>query len=119
MDRVFIEGLAVETLIGIYAGEHAARQPVVMDLELGFDNAKPAASGRIDDTLDYAAVVAALKAFVADFDCGLLEELAEACCAMLQRQFPAIRSIDLRLDKPAASQALGCRHVGVRVQRHA
>jgi len=117
MDTVFIKGLVVETVIGVYDGERDARQPVVIDLELGFDNARPAASGRIEDTIDYATVVDALKTFVADSDCGLLEQLAEGCCAMLRQRFRGIRFVDLRLDKPAAAQALGCRHVGVRIQR--
>lgn len=117
MDTVFIEGLVVETLIGIYAGERVASQPVVLDLELGFDNARPAASGRIEDTIDYAGVVEALENFAAQSDRGLLEQFAEDCCAMLRQKFGGIRSIDLRLDKPAAAQALGCRHVGVRIHR--
>ncbi|WHZ20238.1 MAG: Dihydroneopterin aldolase [Rhodanobacteraceae bacterium] len=117
MDSVFIEGLVVETLIGIYDGERAARQPLVIDLELGFDHTRPAASGSIDDAIDYAAVVAVIKTFVADSNCGLLEQLAENCCAMLRQRFDGVRSVDLRLDKPAAAQALGCRHIGVRIQR--
>lgn len=117
MDTVFIEGLTVETRIGVYDGERDARQPVVIDLGLGFDNAKPATSGHLDDALDYAAIVAAIKTFMADSDCGLLEQLAEDCCSMLRREFRGIRSIDLRVDKPAAARALGSRHVGVRVQR--
>lgn len=117
MDTVFIAGLAVETRIGIYAGERDATQTVVLDLELGFDNTRPATSGRIGDTVDYAAVAAALKSFIAASDCGLLEQLAEACCTMLRDQFRGIRSVDLRLDKPAAAQALGCARVGVRIQR--
>ncbi len=117
MDKVFIEGLIVETLIGIYAGERDARQPVVIDLELGFDNTRPGSSGRLEDTIDYAEVVAALKACAAGAERGLLEQLAEDCCAALQQKFEGIRSIDLRLDKPAAAHALGCRHVGVRIRR--
>lgn len=114
---MFIEGLAVDTLVGIYAGERDATQVVVIDLALGFDNAAPGASGRIEDTLDYAAIVGAVKTMAAGSDCGLLEQFAEACIAMLRQKFAGIRSIDLRLDKPAAARALGCRHVGVRIQR--
>lgn len=117
MDTVFIEGLIVETLIGIHDGERDARQPLVIDLELGFDNARPAASGRIEDAIDYAAVVAAIKTFAAHANLGLLEQFAEGCCAMLRQNFDGIRSVDLRLDKPVAAQALGCRHVGVRIHR--
>lgn len=114
---MFIEGLTIETLIGIYAGERDATQSVVIDLELGFDNTQPGTSGRIEDSIDYTVVVAALKTLVASSDCGLLEQLAEACCTMLRQRFKAIRSIDLRIGKPAAARALGCGRVGVRIQR--
>lgn len=117
MDTVFIEGLSVETRIGIYADERDARQTVVIDLDLGFDNTQPSASGRVEDTLDYAAVVAAIKTFASDSDCDLLEQFAEACCTMLRNRFRGIRSVDLRLDKPAAARALGCGRVGVRIRR--
>ena len=117
MDRIFIEGLTVATRIGIYAGERDATQALLLDIDLGFDNARAAASGNIDDTLDYTDIVAAIKDFAAQSDCGLLEQFAEDCCAMLRKKCRGIRSIDLRLDKPAAAKALGCRHVGVRIQR--
>lgn len=118
MDTIFIEGLEVEARIGIYAGERDSRQRLVIDLELGFDNARPAATGRLEDTVDYATVVDRLKTFIGDSGYGLLEQLAEACCALLRQEFDGVRSVDLRLDKPAAARALGCRHVGVRVRRH-
>src|SRR5690606_4428994 len=44
MDIVFIEGLRIETIIGLYDWERRTRQPVVLDLELAFDNARAAAT---------------------------------------------------------------------------
>ncbi|MGH8126398.1 MAG: dihydroneopterin aldolase, partial [Rhodanobacteraceae bacterium] len=41
MDTVFIEGLTVETIIGIYDWERRVRQPVMLDIEMGFDNTQP------------------------------------------------------------------------------
>ena len=63
-DKVFIEGLQIETLIGIYDWERRIRQPLVFDVEMAFDNRKPAASDAIEDTLDYKAVSKRLIAFV-------------------------------------------------------
>lgn len=114
MDSVFIEGLRIETLIGIYPHEREARQPVVLSLTLGY-----AAAGIEDiaQAIDYGAVVAALRAFVAERSDGLLETLAEACAAMLRQQFPRVRTIDLAIDKPQTAKALGCARVGVRLRR--
>lgn len=114
MDTVFIEGLRIETLIGIYPHEREARQPVVLSLTLGY------AAARIEDiaqAIDYGAVVAALRAFVTERTDGLLETLAEACAAMLRQQFPRVRTLDLAIDKPQAAKTLGCTRVGVRIRR--
>ena len=56
MDRVFIEALAIECVIGIYDWERTIRQTVVLDIEMAFDNRKPAQTDAITDTLDYKAV---------------------------------------------------------------
>ena len=44
MDKVFIEGLEVDALIGIYDWERRIRQPLAFDIEMAFDNRVPAAS---------------------------------------------------------------------------
>ena len=44
MDKVFIENLTVETVIGIYDWEREIRQSVSLDLEMDFDIAAAAAS---------------------------------------------------------------------------
>ena len=44
MDRVFIEGLEVDTVIGAYDWERGIRQCLTLDLQLGWD-IRPAAAG--------------------------------------------------------------------------
>ena len=56
MDKVFIEALEIDCVIGIYDWERSIRQPVQLDIEMEFDNRVPAASDDIADTLDYKAV---------------------------------------------------------------
>lgn len=114
MDRVFIEGLEIETLIGIYDWERRIRQPLRFDLEMEFDNRKPAASDDITDTLDYKAVSKRLIAFVSQSDFGLVEALAERCAALILDEFDVSR-IRLKLGKPGAVR--GARSVGVIIER--
>ena len=83
MDKVFIEGLEIEALIGIYDWERRIRQPLRFDLEMAFDNRMPAASDAIADTLDYKAVSKRLIAFVSQSDFGLVETLAERCAEIV------------------------------------
>ena len=114
MDKVFIEGLQIEALIGIYDWERRIRQPLLFDLEMAFDNRVPAASDAIADTLDYKAVSKRLIAFVSQSDFGLVETLAERCAEIVLREFN-VAKVRLKLSKPGAVR--GARAVGVIIKR--
>ncbi len=114
MDTVFIEGLSIETTIGIYEWERRIRQPLVFDLEMSFDNRVPAGSDAVVDTLDYKSVSKRLIEFVTATDFGLVETLAERCAEVVQREF-GVRWIRLKLSKPGAVR--GARSVGVVIER--
>ena len=117
-DIVFIEGLQVEALVGVYAHERDAVQPLLLDIELGYDNRTPAASDDVADTLDYAAVCARVRQLVAGCEPRLLEALAEVLAADLLRSFAAV-SAKVRIRKPLAAAALGAASVGVEIVRDA
>ena len=114
MDKVFIEGLEVEALIGIYDWERRIRQPLQFDIEMAFDNRRPAASDKIEDTLDYKAVSKRLVEFVSQSGYGLVETLAERCAALILNEF-AVSQVRLKLSKPGAVR--GARAVGVWIER--
>lgn len=114
MDIVFIEALRVDALIGIYDWERRAKQPVVLDLEMAFDNRVPAATDRIEDTLNYKAVSKRLVAFVAASEFELVETLVERCAEIVQREFN-VSWLRLRLSKPGAVR--GAAAVGVQIER--
>ena len=113
-DLVFIEGLEIEAVIGIYDWERRVRQPLVFDIEMAFDNRRPAASDAIGDTLDYKAVSKRLIAFVSQSSYGLVETLAEQCAGIILREFD-VRRVRLKLSKPGAVR--GARAVGVQIVR--
>lgn len=114
MDTVFIEGLRVDTIIGIYDWERRVRQPLVLDVEMAFDVRKPAASDDVADTLDYKAVSKRLAAFIEGSSCQLVETLAERCAALVRDEF-GVAWVRLKLAKPGAVRA--ARSVGVVVER--
>lgn len=114
MDRVFIEDLRIETTIGIYDWEKAIRQTVALDIEMAFDNRAPAASDRIDDTLDYKAVSKRLKQFVGESRFELVETLAERCAEIIRDEF-GVAWLSLKLSKPGA--VTGSKAVGVIIER--
>ena len=114
MDRVFIEALEIDCVIGIYDWERKITQKVVLDIEMAFDNRVPAASDRIEDTLDYKAVSKRLIAFVGASSFELVETLAERCAEIIQREF-GVSWLRLKLSKPGA--VTGSRAVGVLIER--
>lgn len=114
MDIVFIRGLQIETVIGIYDWERRVRQPVVIDLELGADLRRAAASEAIEDALDYHAISVRLQQFVGEGQFRLVEALAEQCATLLQKEF-GVTWLRLRLAKPTAIAAAV--EVGVVIER--
>ena len=114
MDTVFIEDLRIETVIGIYDWERKIRQVVALDLEMAFDNRKPAASDRIEDTLNYKAVSKRLTAFVEESSFQLVETLAERCAEIVRDEF-GVSWLRLKLSKPGAVR--GSKAVGVMIER--
>lgn len=114
LDKVFIEGLEIEALIGIYDWERRIRQPLVFDIEMAFDNTVPAASDAIGDTLNYKAVSKRVIEYVSHSDFGLVETLAERVAALILAEF-GVAQVRLRLGKPGAVR--GARTVGVEILR--
>ena len=114
MDNVFIEGLAIDALIGIYDWERRIRQTLRFDLEMGFDNRKPAATDDIADTLNYKAVSKRLVEFVGQSDYRLVETLAERCAQIVLEEF-GVPWLRLKLSKPGAVR--GAQAVGVIIER--
>jgi len=114
MDRVFIEDLNIETIIGIFDWEREIRQTVTIDLEMEFDIRKAAESDAIEDTLDYKSVSKRLIHFVEDSEFQLVEALAERCATIVLDEFP-VTWLRLKLGKPGAIR--GSSAVGVIIER--
>ena len=114
MDKVFIENLTVEAVIGVWDWERDITQPVSLDLEMDYDIRQAAASDSIEDTLDYKAVAKRLIRFIEQSEFQLVEALAEHCAAIVLDEFPVSR-LKLKLSKPGAVR--GSSAVGVMIER--
>lgn len=115
-DIVFIEGLAVETVVGVYDWEREVTQRLVIDVEMAWDNRKPGSSDDVADALDYARVSERIDACLKQLQPRLLERAAEALAAMLQDEF-GVAWLRLAIRKPGAVTAAGA--VGVQIERGA
>ncbi|WP_339805809.1 dihydroneopterin aldolase [uncultured Marinobacter sp.] len=113
-DYVIIEGLELETVIGVYDWEREIHQRLVLDLEMVWDNRAAADSDDVGLALDYGAVSERVMAFASVNQPALLETLAEGLAAELIQVF-GMAGLQLTLRKPGAVTAAAA--VGVRLQR--
>ncbi|WP_116919055.1 dihydroneopterin aldolase [Tamilnaduibacter salinus] len=113
-DRVLIEGLAVDAVIGVYDWEREIQQRLELDLTLAWDNRTPGHSDRVDDALDYAAVTATVRDWFADNQPELLEAAGEALAALIRDRF-GVQGVRLVIRKPGILP--GVRNVGVVIER--
>jgi dihydroneopterin aldolase len=114
MDTVFIDGLEIETIIGIYEWEREVKQLVRIDLQMAWDNKPAAQSEDIEKALNYKAVCDRLMDFIAGSEFLLVETMAENIADILMNEFN-VPWLQLKLTKPTAiPQASG---VGVMIER--
>lgn len=101
MDTIFVKGIAVEAIIGIYEHERTQPQRVVVDLELGTDISAAVGSEKIEDALDYESLTNSVETFLRNSDYQLIETLAEELAEHILG-FPKVNSVKLTLHKPDA-----------------
>ena len=114
MDKIFLDELKIDTIIGIWDWERKIRQTVVIDLETSADIAKAAASDDVVDTLNYKAVAKRLQAFVGDSSFQLVETLAENIARIIRDEFD-VAWVRVKVHKPGAIR--GSKDVGVEIER--
>ncbi|PTB91069.1 dihydroneopterin aldolase [Marinobacter sp. B9-2] len=113
-DSVLIEGLVVETVVGVYDWEREVTQNLVVDLEMAWDNTVPGRSDDVADALDYAAVSARVESCLQTLRPKLLEHGAEVLARTLREEF-GVTWLRLAIRKPGAVPA--AQAVGVRIER--
>ena len=114
MDRVFIEDLRIQTVIGVFDWEREITQTISLDLQMAFDISRAAKSDNIADTLDYKSVSKRLIQFVESSEFQLVEALAEHSAQIVLDEFP-VNWLRLKLSKPGAVR--GSSAVGVIIER--
>ena len=114
MDIIYLHGLQIETIIGVHDWERQIKQTVVLDLDMGFDVTRGAATDHLEDTLNYKAVAKRVIAFVQQADFQLVETLAESIARLVREEFD-VAWLRLRVNKAGAVR--GAKDVGVLIER--
>jgi dihydroneopterin aldolase len=114
MDKIFLEELKIDTIIGIWDWERKIRQTVIIDLEMSADIAKAAATDSVEDTLNYKSVAKRVQGFVRDSSFQLVETLAERIAGIIRDEFD-VAWVKVRVHKPGAIR--GSKDVGIEIER--
>lgn len=114
MDKIFLDELKIDTIIGIWDWERKIRQTVVIDLEMSADIARAAATDSVEDTLNYKSVAKRIQGFVGDSSFQLVETLAERIAGIIRDEF-GVAWVKVRVHKPGAIR--GSKDVGIEIER--
>ncbi|NOS74615.1 MAG: dihydroneopterin aldolase [Methyloglobulus sp.] len=114
MDIIFLGGLQIETIIGIYDWERETRQTVILDIEMAFDIEKAAETDDIEYTLDYKAVSKRIIAFVETSSFFLVEKLTVEIANVIRNEFD-VPWVKITLNKKGAIR--GASDVGIVIER--
>lgn len=114
MDKIFLSGLKVETIVGIWEWERKIPQTVVIDLEMAADVRRAAATDSIGDTLNYKLVAKRVSELVVEGQFQLVETMAERIAETLIGEF-SVPWVKVCVNKPGAIR--GARDVGIIIER--
>lgn len=111
---VFIHDLIAQATIGVYENERTQPMSLRLDLEIELPSSRAGETDQLSDTIDYGAVVDAIRSRLATTQCRLLERLAEVVAALVLDEFGA-RRVSVQIAKTGMFRGVG--RVGVRIER--
>ncbi|EGW22787.1 MULTISPECIES: dihydroneopterin aldolase [Methylobacter] len=114
MDIIFLGGLEIETIIGIYDWERVTKQTVILDIEMAFDIQKAAETDDIQYTLDYKTVSHRIISFVEASQFLLVEKLISEIADIIRNEFN-VPWVKITLNKKGAIR--GASDVGIIIER--
>jgi len=89
MDKVFVQQLKLETIIGLFPWEREVRQRLFVDLEIGTDIVKAAHSDNLEFTINYAEVCDHVAILADKGKFKLIETFAERIANLVLNDFSA------------------------------
>ncbi len=114
MDIVFIEGLAVDTVIGVYDWEKQIKQPLLFDIEMETCIRQAAQTDDLQYALDYETISNRVIEHTQQVRVELLETLIEQLASIILTEF-AVSRVTIKVHKPEAVKA--ARSVGIQICR--
>lgn len=113
MDKIFLHGMKVETLIGVYDWERLHPQTLLFDLDIAMPN-QAARRDDIVDTVHYGLVCERVREDLRERKFLLLESLAEHTAQLILDEFK-VKWVRVRIVKPGILPNVA--QVGVEIER--
>ena len=102
MGTLSIRELRISCIVGVYPDERKREQDLFVDVDMGFDFDRVAASDHLADTVDYTDVAADLTEYVRAERFQIIETLAQRACERILARNPVLRRCRVVIRKPAA-----------------
>ena len=114
MDIIYVHGLTVECVIGVWEWERRIKQRIEIDLDIAADTKTAAANDQLENTVNYKAITKRVVAHVTESEYKLVETLAESVAKILVEEF-AVPWCRVKINKGRAVRDV--RSVGVIIER--
>lgn len=115
MDKVRIERLQVQAVVGVFAWERQIEQPLLVDVQLQVDTRQAALTDELQYAVNYQAVAERITAVIQARQAKLIETLANLVAETILTEFSLVQHISLTIRKPLAVTATAA--VGVSIER--
>lgn len=102
MDRIYIKGLDVFAYHGVMPKEKRDGQRFVLDITLDCDLSRAGRTDRLEDTVDYTAVMDAAVQAMTENSYDLIERAASRTAEAILRAEEKVERVTLYLRKPEA-----------------
>ncbi len=114
MDIVYLHGIEVDCVIGVWDWEREITQRICIDLDMGYDLTRAGETDELEYTLNYKEVSKAVNTYCVERKAKLVETLAAGIAEILLESFkcPWCR---VKINKTGAVR--GARNVGVIIER--
>lgn len=115
MDKVLIERLKVQAVVGVFEWERQIKQPLWVDVLLHVDTRQAGQTDELQYAVNYQAVSERITAVIQARQAKLIETLANLVAETILTEFPLVQQIALTIRKPLA--VTDTTAVGVSIER--
>jgi len=113
--HVFVRDLELDALVGVYAHEKEAHQPIIVNIDLTVDEGLEPSEDNLTNVVCYETIVKKVKSILEDGHIGLVETLAER---IAERSLEDKRVAAVRIRVEKLNAIAEARSVGVEIERH-